>query len=46
MPDGPYWRMRNPLESYGTAETIEFIVTAIESVEARFPGSPRVVIGD
>lgn len=46
MPSGPYWRLRNPLESYGTAETIEYIVTAIESVEARFPGSPRVVIGD
>ncbi len=46
FPEGPYWRIRNPLESYGTAETIESIVTAIESVEARFPGSPRVVIGD
>ncbi len=46
FPEGPYWRIRNRLESYGTAETIESIVTAIESVEARFPGSPRVVIGD
>jgi murein endopeptidase len=46
FPQGPYWKVRNPLESYGTAETIESIVTAIEAVEARFPGSPRVVIGD
>ena len=46
MPEGPYWKLRNPLESYGTVETIEFIVTAIEAVEARFPGSQRVVIGD
>jgi penicillin-insensitive murein endopeptidase len=46
FPEGPYWKVRNPLESYGTAETIGSIVTAIEAVEARFPGSPRVVIGD
>jgi penicillin-insensitive murein endopeptidase len=46
MPAGPYWKLRNPLESFGTAETIEYLVTAIESVEARFPGSPHVVIGD
>jgi murein endopeptidase len=46
MPEGPYWKLRNPLESYGTMETVEFIVTAIEAVEARYPGSPRVVIGD
>ncbi|MGE5127815.1 MAG: penicillin-insensitive murein endopeptidase [Betaproteobacteria bacterium] len=46
FPAGPYWKVRNPLESYGTAETIESLVTAIEAVEARFPGSPRVVIGD
>ncbi len=46
MPAGPYWTLRHPLESYGTAETIAFIVRAIEDVEARFPGSPRLVIGD
>ena len=46
MPDGPYWTIRNPLETYGTAETIDFIVTAVEDVEARFPGSPRLVVGD
>ncbi len=46
MPSGPYWRLRHPLDAFGTAETIAFIVTAIEDVEARFPGSPRLVIGD
>ncbi len=46
MPYGPFWVLRHPLESYGTAETIAFIITAIEDVEARFPGSPRLVIGD
>jgi murein endopeptidase len=46
MPPGPYWFLRDPRESFATAETIDFIVTAVEAVEARFPGSPRVVIGD
>ena len=46
MPSGPYWKVRNPLEAFGTAETIGYLVTAIEAVEARFPGSPRVVVGD
>jgi murein endopeptidase len=46
MPEGPFWTVRDPAESFATDETIAFIVTAIEAVEARFPGSPRVVIGD
>jgi murein endopeptidase len=43
---GPFWTIRDPSESWGTEETIDFIVTAIEAVEARYPGSPRLVIGD
>jgi penicillin-insensitive murein endopeptidase len=46
MPSGSLWTVRNPLESWGTDETIDFIATAIEAVEARHPGSPRLVIGD
>jgi murein endopeptidase len=46
MPEGPFWTIRDPAESFGTDETIAFVVSAIEAVEARFPGSPRVVIGD
>jgi penicillin-insensitive murein endopeptidase len=46
FPEGPFWTIREPSESWGTDETIGFIVTAIEEVEARYPGSPRVVIGD
>ena len=45
-PDGPFWTVRDPSEAWGTEETIEFVVTAIEAVEARYPGSPRLVIGD
>ncbi len=43
---GPFWTVRDPSEAWGTEETIDFIVTAIEAVEARYPGSPRLVIGD
>ncbi len=46
MPAGHLWSIREPPESYGTAETIDFIETAIEAVEARYPGSPRLLIGD
>lgn len=43
---GPFWTVRDPSEAWGTEETIDFVVTAIEAVEARYPGSPRLVIGD
>ncbi|HSD67412.1 MAG TPA: penicillin-insensitive murein endopeptidase [Vicinamibacteria bacterium] len=46
FPEGPFWTVRNPRESWGTDETIGYVVTAIEAVEARYPGSPRLVIGD
>lgn len=46
FPEGPLWTVRDPSEAWGTEETIESIVAAIEAVEARYPGSPRVVIGD
>jgi murein endopeptidase len=46
MPEGTLWTIRNAAESYGTTETIDFIITAITAVEERYPGSPRLVIGD
>ena len=46
FPEGSFWTVRDPGESWGTDETISYVVTAIESVEARYPGSPRLVIGD
>ncbi len=46
MPEGPLWTIRDASESYGTAETIGFVATAVGAVEARYPGSPRLVIGD
>jgi len=46
MPEGELWKIRNPRETFATAETIEFLESAIEAVEERHPGSPRLVIGD
>jgi LysM repeat protein len=46
MPSGSLWKLRNPGESWATDETIDFVATAIDEVEARYPGSPRLVIGD
>jgi len=46
MPEGPLWTIRNPDETFGTTETIAFLIDAIEAVEREFPGSPRVVVGD
>src|SRR5512139_2240402 len=43
FPEGSFWTVRDPRESWGTDETIGYVVTAIESVEARYPGSPRLV---
>ncbi len=46
MPAGPFWTIRNPAETYGTAETVAYLQRAIETVQLQFPDSPRLVIGD
>ena len=46
FPAGSFWTLREPSEAWATDETIDFIMNAIEAVEARYPGSPRLVIGD
>jgi murein endopeptidase len=46
MPEGSQWTIRNPFETWGTQETIDFVAAAITSVNERFPDTPRVVIGD
>jgi penicillin-insensitive murein endopeptidase len=46
MPQGERWTIRNPDETWGTTETIGFVIRAMETVEKQFPGSPRLVIGD
>ncbi len=46
MPEGDLWQIRNPRETYGTTETLGFIIKTIEAVERQLPGSPPLVIGD
>ncbi len=46
MPEGPFWVIRNPVETYGTAETILYLQRAIEAVQLQFPDSPPLVVGD
>ncbi len=46
MPEGDLWKIRNDRETYGTTETIDYIIKAIETVEEQFPGSPPIIIGD
>ena len=46
MPEGRLWKIRNPDETWGTTETIGYVIKAIDAVEEQFPGSPAVVIGD
>ncbi len=46
MTDGQLWRIRQPETAWATAETIAFLETAIDTVEARHPGSPPVLVGD
>src|SRR3990172_2539104 len=46
FPEGSYWTLREPDDAWATDETIDFIMNAIEAVEARYPRSPPLVIGD
>jgi penicillin-insensitive murein endopeptidase len=45
MPDGERWRLTDPGNAYGTQETIDSIVRAIDKVHEEFPGAPQVIIG-
>jgi murein endopeptidase len=46
MPPGSRWEIAPNADSWGTAETIEGIQTAINTVNDLFPDTPPVVIGD
>jgi murein endopeptidase len=46
MPEGDRWKMTDPGNAYGTQETIDSIVKAIDKVHEAFPeGTPKVIIG-
>ncbi len=44
FPSGEDWIVVSPDKSWGTSETIAYVITAIEHVKARFPEAPRVRI--
>ncbi len=46
MPRGDWWIIRNPRETWGTQETIDYIIAAIRKVHERYPDTPRIYIGD
>lgn len=46
MPKGERWIIVRPAESWGTRETIDFLMAAIDEVHQEFPGTPRIHIGD
>ncbi len=46
MPEGERWRLTDPGNAYGTLETIDSIVRAIDKVHEAFPeGTHKVIIG-
>ncbi len=46
LPDDARWTSVDPNHAWGTAETIDFLVSAIDAVHAEFPGSHPLFIGD
>ncbi len=46
MPDGERWTLTDPGNAYGTQETIDSIVKAIDKVHAAYPnGTHKVIVG-
>jgi len=45
MPPGEHWRLLDPGRAWGTQETVDYLVHAIERVNERFPGAPPLAIG-
>jgi murein endopeptidase len=46
LPDDARWTSADPVHAWGTAETIDYLVSAIDAVHAEFPDSPTLFIGD
>jgi len=46
MPDGPLWNIVNPRETWGTRETVDYLVRTIEQVAEEHPGTRPLDIGD
>jgi penicillin-insensitive murein endopeptidase len=46
MPAGANWEVVSPGLAWGTKETVDGLAHAIDSVAARFPGTPKAFIGN
>jgi penicillin-insensitive murein endopeptidase len=46
LPASPYWEIAERAETFGTAETIEAVETALAKVHEIFPDAHPIVIGD
>jgi LysM repeat protein len=46
LPNDARWVSVDPTHAWGTAETIDYLVTAIDAVHTEFPDSPPLFIGD
>jgi len=46
LPEDDRWKMVDPVNIWGTAETINYLVTAIDAVHEQFPDSHPLFIGD
>lgn len=46
MPESPHWHLQTPHTSWGTQETVDYLVRAIETVFEQYPDSHALFIGD
>ncbi len=46
MPENPMWKINNPRETWGTQETVDFIVATLTEVNRQYPDSPPLIVGD
>ncbi|HUH05999.1 MAG TPA: penicillin-insensitive murein endopeptidase [Kofleriaceae bacterium] len=46
IPPGPYWKIVNRTQTWGTTETVEQLAHCIERVNQQFPNTPPLHIGD
>jgi penicillin-insensitive murein endopeptidase len=46
LPDDARWTSADPIHAWGTAETIDYLVSAIDAMHAEFPDSHSLFIGD
>jgi penicillin-insensitive murein endopeptidase len=46
LPDDPRWTVMEPNQAWATAETVDYLVSAMDAVFAEFPDSHPIFIGD